>query len=426
MDGSVATTAGEAAAAVTGPPRRRAVRRWAARLLVGITAVAVFVSSIAVWSHRVLLDTDEWVATIGPLADDPEVTRAVAVYLVDQALTAVDVEQRAAEALPDQAAFLARPLASALRDQLTETATGLLQTEQFRVLWVEANRVAHRRVVQLLTGASTANLSPDGSVTLNLVPAVALLLERMDALGILPASFAPPAVDWGAPPAHSIADLADALGVELSPEFGQVTVFRSTTLALVQDSVALFERLAALSVAVALALAASCVALAADRRRTIVLLGLSTAGAMLLSGVVASAAAEHVVHLVAEGDERSAAAAVGRRVVGSLEDITSGLALLGLLVAGVAFLSGTSPTARRLRAWARPSRQEGSAAARCPQPIRSVATRHRDALSLTAFLMALLALVVLPPSFAAVAVVGVVLVALLGVLTLLTSPVRRV
>lgn len=418
MERAAATTA-DSAVTVGASARQRRSRRWLVRLLLGVTAVAVFVSSIAVWSHRVLLDTDEWVATVGPLADNPDVTRAVAVYLVDQALTAVDVEQRAAEALPERAAFLARPLASALREQLTETASGLLETEQFRTLWVEANRVAHRRAVQLLTGESAAGLAPDGSVTLNLVPAIALLLQRMDDLGILPSAFAPPTVDWTAPAAQSIADLEDALGVELRPGFGQITVFRSTTLAVAQDSVALFERLVAATVVVALALAAACVALAVDRRRTIVLLGLGTAGALLLSGVVVSAAAEQVVDLVSDGVDRSAAAAVVRRVVGSLEEITRGLALIGVLVAGVAFLAGGNPTARRLRAWARPAAPGGRPAALDAGAVRSAVTRHRDALSLAAFLAALLALVVLPPSFAVLAAVGVVLGLFLGLVALL-------
>ena len=48
--------------------------KWRRRLVVAmvvLTAIATFVSTIGFWSHNVLLNTDKWVETVGPLAHDP-------------------------------------------------------------------------------------------------------------------------------------------------------------------------------------------------------------------------------------------------------------------------------------------------------------------------------------------------------------------
>lgn len=161
-------------------------RRRLVVLLAVLVALATFVSSIAVWSRSVLLDTDAWVAPVGPLADDPDVTRALATYLVDQALQAVDLEAAAAEVLPGRAKVLAAPLTAPLRTFLTEQADELLQSERFATLWVEANRTAHRSAVRLLRGEPGTLAATDGTVTLNLLPALTWLLERVEEAGLLP------------------------------------------------------------------------------------------------------------------------------------------------------------------------------------------------------------------------------------------------
>ncbi|MCB0964462.1 MAG: hypothetical protein KDA98_14380, partial [Acidimicrobiales bacterium] len=168
-EGSV-EEAGEDPAVDGGRLRRRLVVA-----LVVLTALLTFVSTIGVWGRGVLLNTDRWVATVGPLAHEEALTDALAVYLVDQAAAAVDLEAVAAEALPDQASGLAVPLASAVRGFLTEQAERLLASDAFATAWVEANRVAHREVVRLLRGEDGAVAANDGVVTLNLLPVLVRL-----------------------------------------------------------------------------------------------------------------------------------------------------------------------------------------------------------------------------------------------------------
>ena len=57
-------------------PRRRLRRRLVGALVV-LTVLLTFVSTIGVWSRGVLLNTDRWVATVGPLASEEELTDAL-------------------------------------------------------------------------------------------------------------------------------------------------------------------------------------------------------------------------------------------------------------------------------------------------------------------------------------------------------------
>jgi hypothetical protein len=88
-------------------------RRRLATVLAVLACISIFVSTVAVWSHNTLLNTDAWIETVGPLVDDPAVTDVVAEKLTTEMFTAIRPEQLAQQALPDKAQFLAAPNANA-------------------------------------------------------------------------------------------------------------------------------------------------------------------------------------------------------------------------------------------------------------------------------------------------------------------------
>ena len=149
-------------------PRRRLRRRLVGALVV-LTVLLTFVSTIGVWSRGVLLNTDRWVATVGPLASEEELTDALAAYLVEQAVAAIDLEAVAAEALPERAEGLAVPLTSALQGFLTDQAQALLASDAFataiassEAIWKSALIVGFTRSVwaSVAERASTGDRVP--------------------------------------------------------------------------------------------------------------------------------------------------------------------------------------------------------------------------------------------------------------------------
>src|SRR5262245_20985489 len=92
--------------------RRRTQRlRWGtAWVLVALASLCIAFSAVAVWSHRVLLNTDEFVSTVEPIVRDPAVADAVSTTTSEQIVSALNIDQRARDALPQKAQFLATPL----------------------------------------------------------------------------------------------------------------------------------------------------------------------------------------------------------------------------------------------------------------------------------------------------------------------------
>jgi hypothetical protein len=153
----------------TAPPKWRGI---VAIALLVIGAVLLPISGLAVWVRNMLLDTDRYVETVKPLADDPVIIQAGADRLTDAIFTRVDVEGIIAGILPGEGTRLAGALALEVRNFVHEKAVEVMSSDAFETVWVTANRVAHNQVSQLLLG--------DGnSVVLNLRQAVQQVLDRL-------------------------------------------------------------------------------------------------------------------------------------------------------------------------------------------------------------------------------------------------------
>ena len=86
------------------------LRRWLALILVVMAVVGLVVSALALWSDSLVFNTDKWVATVAPVAEDPAVRHAVSTFVADKTLEIADLQNRIANALPSDAAVLAQPL----------------------------------------------------------------------------------------------------------------------------------------------------------------------------------------------------------------------------------------------------------------------------------------------------------------------------
>lgn len=140
------------------------------RLLLTVAAVVLPVAMLAVWSGAVASDTDRYVATVGPLADDPAVQTAVSRRLERAALDAVDAPPRA-EALVGEAVGL-----------VVEEVVG---SAAFGDAWREANRSAHVELVTLLEDGSTDNVvTEDGRVSIEIATLRGAIVELLAAQGV--------------------------------------------------------------------------------------------------------------------------------------------------------------------------------------------------------------------------------------------------
>jgi hypothetical protein len=176
--------------------RRRWARagRWvAATALLLVAALLGGLAVVSVYLRDQVLDTDTYVATVTPLAQDPAVRSAVAQRLTDEIITRSDlsaIATRLADKLkqggaPEQVSDLVTPLVSGVSSLLNSKINSLMTTDQFETAWVNINRIAHEGLVTVLTGQQGRFLTSEGdTVTLDLGELLSLVKERLAAEGL--------------------------------------------------------------------------------------------------------------------------------------------------------------------------------------------------------------------------------------------------
>ena len=130
--------------------KRVKLRKVLVGVLVIITCLSITMTTIDTWAHRTLLNTNEWVDTVGPLGTDPQVKAALANFVTTQIVTTLDLEQRAQDALEQaapQAAFLAGPITNAIQGFVHDKMVLFFDSSAWATLWTEANRIAHQQAV---------------------------------------------------------------------------------------------------------------------------------------------------------------------------------------------------------------------------------------------------------------------------------------
>src|SRR5512143_3096452 len=119
------------------------VRQVVVGLLVVLSIVFIPLTAAVTWAHQTVFNTDRYVSTVGPLAQDPAVVRAVSAKITDEVYAAVDPQQKITQVLrqipnaPTAVSALAGPIANGMKSFLTDAVNKALSTTQFQTFWVE-------------------------------------------------------------------------------------------------------------------------------------------------------------------------------------------------------------------------------------------------------------------------------------------------
>jgi hypothetical protein len=390
-------------------PRRRAVRTRGvvAVALVVVTSILFTVSVTAVWARRNALNTDRYVETIGPVAQDVRVQRALGRYITDQAMSAIDPEELFKSALPERGQILAAPLTSALRGFVNDRVNAFLATDEFSRLWVRINEVAHERVVDVLNGDLPPSLQVQGNdVVVNMIPVIDQVLARIGEASpeIFGRTVNLPTVTVDEIPEDAIQKVESALGRPLPDNFGQFTVFDASKLQQVQDTVTLFNRLVVVTVILAVVLFALTLWVSPRRRRTLLQLMVGIALGIVIIRRLGLRLEDDVVELV-KPENRDAVKAIVGAFVSSLLDATAWILGIAAAIAVIALLTGPYGWARRLRRGTVSGAQAAAGAARSAinrqpdDPVVAWVGAHREVLQAGGIVVGILALLLLDLSW---------------------------
>lgn len=326
-------------------------RRPLAAFLAVVAAVCLVLAVTATWINTTLLNTDAWVESVQPLPQDTALQTIVAERVADEVLTLIDLPTLMSNAFGPAGRFLAGPAEDASRGFIEDAAVKVLASQPFETIWVEANRVAHQAVVRVLKADVAAANVVDGQVTLDLIPLINNVVAQIssdipdlfgDAISVPPVTAQQ--VDQAAE------NLANSLGITLPPDFGQVPVFNTQAVPIVQNALRLLDDgLVALWVLFGLALVGSIVA-SIHRRRTIAFVGVVTA---ITAAVIWYLRRPLEIDIVAEIENPTGKQAtqivMDIALWNNLAPLIWALIIVSLLAAAIAFLTGPSQSAVAVR-----------------------------------------------------------------------------
>ncbi len=166
-------------------PGRRSHRFWVAILLV-VACLLTPLSIVALFVKNEIGDTGRYVQTVKPLSSNPAIQAYVADDVSQELFARVDIKKYVKEALPRRADVLSGPLTSALQTFVQAAVLRVLQTSQFQTIWIDANRLAHSQLVNVLTGqdSGTVAATSNGAVTINLSEVSKQVQAKLEGSGI--------------------------------------------------------------------------------------------------------------------------------------------------------------------------------------------------------------------------------------------------
>jgi hypothetical protein len=337
------------ASAEIGPPRREAqpgLWRRAGRSFLGITLIVVGclltpLSVVSVWARGEVTDTNRYVETVAPLADDPAIQQAITTDITNRVFQYIDVEgltrqlfdalaQREAipPALAAQLPALAVPVSNGIHSFAEDQVGNFVQSDAFAQAWAEANRTAHEKLVAALTGEGDGSVQIEGdAVTVNLGPVVEEVKQRLIGRGF------------------QLAERIPAVNAEF-------VVFQSDDLPKVQRAFNLLNTIGLWMPIICLILIGLGIYIVRHHRLAFIGAGLGVALAMLATALALMVARRiYLDGVPSDVLPPDAAAVLYDTVVRFLREAIRAAALLGVIVAVGAFLTGPSVTATALRRW---------------------------------------------------------------------------
>lgn len=309
------------------PPAHARWRSVVAAVLVVAGCVLAPFSVAAVWLNQQVMDTEAYVATVAPLSRDPAIQRAVADRVAAEVFKRFNAEKLARKALPPDARFLAAPLAGAVKNFVREQVHNIIASPQFGQVWTDANRLAHKVMLEALVGQGGIVTTRGAKVELNLTPLVKEVQAKLRESGI---------------------DISGVVSPTAIPQ--KFTILESSALLRVKRAVQWLNSLALILPLVVLLFLGAAIGVAGNRLGAVFWTGMGLAAAMVALTVgVAVGRGQYLSATASTGLPADAAAALFDTIAMSLRTAARGIFVFGLVVAVGAVLAGQSQGAVWLR-----------------------------------------------------------------------------
>lgn len=388
-----------------------------AALLIGVSVIAAPIAVLGSWARIQLVDTERFVRTFAPLADDPGVQALVTTQVMHGIDENLDIDGLVDDAfsglgglgLPSRAAgalsHLAAPAAEGVRSMIQSRVETVVDSPQFASLWEGALRQSHGRAVAVLQDEAGAAVRVDEGATLSLQ------------IGVVNQAVKAALINQGFDFASAIPDID-----------GSIPIITASSLLVVQTVYTIAVRAAYWLPWVLLGLAGLGIALARNRTRSLSWtgLGLATSLATLAAGIGVSKR-----FFVSTVSPSVMPAETSTLLFNQLTEIISAsiltLVVVSLVVAVGAWFAGESRYARAIRDAA----DSGFGAVRSAAGRHGLSTGgvgvfverwHSQLVAATALIAVLAVFFNRPPAFAGVFTTLIIVLLALAAIELLRRP----
>jgi len=188
----------DAAAKASVGRRRFSARAFGAVVLVVIGTLLAPSALIVVWAKVQFTNTDNFVAMLAPLADDPEVQSLVVNKITTAIDSQIDIRGTTADlfdgleslGLPPRATaalgLLEAPAAAGVASLIEGATTRVVESDAFATVWAQSLRTTHGALIAVLQGKQNEALviSENGQVDISLAPIIATVADRLEAKGL--------------------------------------------------------------------------------------------------------------------------------------------------------------------------------------------------------------------------------------------------
>lgn len=302
--------------------QRHRWRRFAVALLIALGCIVAIGANAAFWLRGTVLNTNAWVATVAPLSRNEVIVNTLSGYVVAEVFNAIDVEQVAQELLPEEIAFLSRPLVGALQDAVRDVIATIVRSDEFNTVWRTVNRTAHEIAIGILRGGGQVAYLREGQLTVDLSNLFISLQERLGLEGL---------------------DLFADEG------WGKFVLLESGQVAALQQALATLDAVGLLLPFLALAFLVAAWLLSPLRRRTLLSIGVGLAIAMAVTLLLLALTQPAVMASIADPLIRALAGEIWDIIIRGLVIQTVLLLIVGMLIAVGAALAGPHPRAVAIR-----------------------------------------------------------------------------
>jgi hypothetical protein len=306
-------------------------RRWGSIICAVVGAIILPLAVITVWTRNTILDTDQYVETVAPLAENEDIQEAISFRVTEAIAEAADFRKLAEDTLPPEAAILAGPIESGARNLIQQVVDELLSTDAFARVWEDVNRIGHQSLVNVLTGDGNDVVETDGGrVVLQLGPfAQEVVKELDDLLGT---------------------EFADSIPTDrLDAEF---VIVESDDLADVQGALQLLDAMSWITVILAIGFLLAAVLLAEKRRLGFRRLGIALVVPAVITLLLYSwSRGQYVGALPSDVHNPDAATAFFDIMTRFIPQALRAILVLGVIVLLGAWVTGPSRWAAEVRSW---------------------------------------------------------------------------